>query len=54
MLRFMAKYADGIAKQRGLDIRFQAILPMQVVGGTGIGDVAAGAYAHALGLEREV
>jgi NAD(P)-dependent dehydrogenase (short-subunit alcohol dehydrogenase family) len=36
MLRFMAKYANGVAQQKGLGIRFQAILPMQIIGGTGV------------------
>ncbi len=54
MLRFMAKYANGVAKQRGLDICFQAILPMQIVGGTGVGDEASSAYARSMGLGREV
>jgi NAD(P)-dependent dehydrogenase (short-subunit alcohol dehydrogenase family) len=53
MLWLMAKYANGVAQQKGLDIRFQAILPMQVIGGTGVGDQASSAYAKALGLERE-
>src|SRR5207244_2350112 len=53
MLRFMARYANGIAKHRGLGIRFQSILPMQIIGGTGVGDEAAGAYARSMGLERE-
>jgi hypothetical protein len=53
MLRFMAKYANGIAKQKDLGIRFQAILPMQIIGGTGVGDEASRAYAQSMGLERE-
>jgi NAD(P)-dependent dehydrogenase (short-subunit alcohol dehydrogenase family) len=53
MLRFMAKYANGIAKQKALGIHFQAILPMQIVGGTGVGDEASRAYARSMGLERE-
>ena len=53
MLRLMAKYANGVAMQRGLGIRFQAILPMQVIGGTGVGDEAIRGYARSLGLERE-
>src|SRR5712692_12058294 len=36
MLRFMARYANVIAKQKGLGVRFQAILPMQIIGGTGV------------------
>src|SRR5262249_15381691 len=43
MLWFMAKYANGIAEERGLGIRFQAIVPMQMVGMTGVGDAGAGA-----------
>jgi NAD(P)-dependent dehydrogenase (short-subunit alcohol dehydrogenase family) len=53
MLRFMASYANGIAKQKGLGIRFQAILPMQIIGGTGVGDEASSAYARSMGLDRE-
>jgi len=53
MLRFMAKYANGIAKQKGLGIRFQALLPMQIIGGTGVGDAASSAYARSMGLDRE-
>jgi NAD(P)-dependent dehydrogenase (short-subunit alcohol dehydrogenase family) len=53
MLRFMVRYANAIAKQEGLGIRFQAILPMQIIGGTGVGDEAASAYARSTGLGRE-
>jgi len=53
MLWMMAKYADGVAKQKGLGIRFQAIVPQQIIGGTGIGDPAASAYAGAIGMEPE-
>jgi len=53
MLWFMAKYANSVSKQQDLGIRFQAILPMQMVGGTGIGDTAAEAYALAMGIARE-
>jgi NAD(P)-dependent dehydrogenase (short-subunit alcohol dehydrogenase family) len=53
MLWFMARYANGVAKQKALDIRFQAIVPLQIIGGTGVGDAGAGAYARAMGLERE-
>ena len=37
-LWIMAKYANGVAKQEGLGIRFQAIVPLQIIEGTGIGD----------------
>src|SRR5215813_3506288 len=53
MLWFMAKYANGVAVETGLGIRFQAIVPMQMVGGTGVGDAGAGAYSRTMGLERE-
>jgi NAD(P)-dependent dehydrogenase (short-subunit alcohol dehydrogenase family) len=53
MLWMMAKYANGAAKQKGLGIRFQAIVPLQIVGGTGVGDQASSAYAQAMGIERE-
>jgi NAD(P)-dependent dehydrogenase (short-subunit alcohol dehydrogenase family) len=53
MLWIMAQYANGIAKQKGLGIRFQAIVPMQIIGGTGVGDEASSAYARSMGLDRE-
>src|SRR5258708_26001043 len=53
MLRIMAKYANGISQQKNLGIRFQAIVPQQMVGGTGVGDAGAGAYAGALGIKPE-
>lgn len=53
MLWFMAKYANEIASQKRLGIRFQAIVPQQIVGGTGVGDEASSAYARAMGMERE-
>jgi NAD(P)-dependent dehydrogenase (short-subunit alcohol dehydrogenase family) len=53
MLWIMAQYANGIAKQKGLGIRFQAIVPQQIIGGTGVGDEAADAYARAMGIETE-
>jgi NAD(P)-dependent dehydrogenase (short-subunit alcohol dehydrogenase family) len=53
MLWLMAKYANGVAKQKGLGIRFQAIVPQQIIGGTGVGDKASSAYAQAMGIDRE-
>ena len=53
MLWFMAKYANGAAAQQGLGIRFQAIVPQQIIGDTGIGDAAAAAYAGAMGVSCE-
>jgi NAD(P)-dependent dehydrogenase (short-subunit alcohol dehydrogenase family) len=51
MLWFMAKYANTVVKQKGLGIRFQAILPQQMFGGTGVGDAGAAAYARANGID---
>jgi NAD(P)-dependent dehydrogenase (short-subunit alcohol dehydrogenase family) len=53
MLWFMARYANRVSDQRELGIRFQTILPRQMVLGTGIGDAAAAAYAEALGISPE-
>jgi NAD(P)-dependent dehydrogenase (short-subunit alcohol dehydrogenase family) len=51
MLWLMAKYANQVAEQKRLGIRFQAIVPLQIIGGTGVGDAGAGAYSRAMGLE---
>jgi NAD(P)-dependent dehydrogenase (short-subunit alcohol dehydrogenase family) len=51
MLWFMAQYANGVSEQKDLGIRFQAIVPRQMVGGTGVGDAGASAYARAMGIE---
>ena len=53
MLWFMAKYANGVSEQKDLGIRFQAIVPQQMVGGTGVGDEGANAYARAMGIKPE-
>lgn len=53
MLWFMAKYANGVSQEKKLGIRFQAILPRQMILGTGIGDAAAGAYAGSMGITPE-
>jgi NAD(P)-dependent dehydrogenase (short-subunit alcohol dehydrogenase family) len=53
MLWFMAKYANRVSQQKDLGIRFQAIVPTQIIGGTGVGDAASGAYARAAGVPRE-
>ena len=38
---------------KDLGIRFQAIVPLQIIGGTGVGDAAANAYARAMGMKPE-
>jgi hypothetical protein len=53
MLWLMARYANGVSEQKRLGIRFQAIVPQQMVGGTGVGDAGANAYARAMGIGRE-
>jgi NAD(P)-dependent dehydrogenase (short-subunit alcohol dehydrogenase family) len=53
MLWFMAKYANGVSAQKNLGIRFQAIVPQQMIGGTGVGDAGARAYARASGAAPE-
>ncbi len=53
MLWFMAKYANGVSEQKNLGIRFQTIIPQQMVGGTGVGDTGANAYARAAGIEPD-
>jgi NAD(P)-dependent dehydrogenase (short-subunit alcohol dehydrogenase family) len=53
MLWIMAKYANGVSEQKKLGIRFQAIVPQQIVGNTGVGDAGANAYARAMGVRRE-
>jgi NAD(P)-dependent dehydrogenase (short-subunit alcohol dehydrogenase family) len=53
MLWLMAKYANGISEQKSLGIQFQAIVPMQMIGGTGVGGEGSRAYASAAGIEPE-
>lgn len=53
MLWIMASYANGISRQKNLGIRFQTIVPQQMVGGTGVGDAGANAYAGAMSIKRE-
>src|SRR5204863_5879741 len=50
MLWTMAKYANGVSQQKELGIRFQAIVPLQMVGGTGVGDAGSSGYARAAGV----
>ena len=53
MLWFMAKYANGVSEEKNLGIRFQAIVPRQMILGTGTGDAAANAYAGSMGITPE-
>jgi len=51
MLWLMAKYADQVSGKRGLGLLIQAILPLQMVAGTGVGEAGARAYGRAGGVE---
>ena len=53
MLWFMAKYANGVSQEKSLGIRFQVIVPRQMILGTGTGDAAANAYAGSMGITPE-
>jgi NAD(P)-dependent dehydrogenase (short-subunit alcohol dehydrogenase family) len=53
MLWFMAQYANGVSEQKNLGIRFQTIVPLQIVGDTGVGDAGANAYSRAMGVQRD-
>ena len=53
MLWVMARYANGVAREDELGIRFQVIVPRQMVGGTGVGDAGSTAYAKAMGISPE-
>ena len=53
MLWLMAKYANGVSVQNKLGIRFQTIVPLQMVGDTGVGEAGADAYARMMGVGRD-
>lgn len=53
MLWLMARYANTVSDQKNLGIRFQVVVPRQMVLGTGTGDAGAKAYAEALGITPE-
>jgi NAD(P)-dependent dehydrogenase (short-subunit alcohol dehydrogenase family) len=53
MLWFMASYANRVSEQKDLGIRFQAIVPRQMVAGTGVGDEASNTYARAMGIQPQ-
>ena len=49
----MAHNANEVAKERGLGIHFQVLLPLQLVGETDIGQTVAAAYAERDGTSTE-
>ena len=53
MLWFMANYANVVSERLGLGIRFQALVPLQMVGDTERGRHAAEAYARWRGITPE-
>jgi NAD(P)-dependent dehydrogenase (short-subunit alcohol dehydrogenase family) len=53
MLWIMAKYANGVAQEKHLGIRFQAVVPMQMFAGTGVGQHGAEGYAQRMGISPE-
>jgi NAD(P)-dependent dehydrogenase (short-subunit alcohol dehydrogenase family) len=53
MLWLMAHYANGVADERDLGIRFQALVPLQMSGDTERGRHAAAAYAQRKGITPE-
>jgi hypothetical protein len=53
MIWLMANYANGVANDLDLGIRFQALLVRQIVGATELGRTAAEAYARRKGVSTE-
>lgn len=49
----MADYANDLASDLDVDIRFHALLPRQIVGATELGRTAAEAYARRKGVSTE-
>jgi len=50
MVWLLCEYANGVATAQGLDLAFQAVIPMQIVGDTELGRAAAEAYARQRGI----
>jgi hypothetical protein len=53
MLWLMANYANGVSSEKKLGIRFQTVVPRQMIGGTGVGNAAAAAYSAKMGITPE-
>jgi hypothetical protein len=53
MLWLMANYANGVSAEKKLGIRFQTVVPRQIIAGTGVGDAAAAAYSAKLNVTLE-
>ena len=50
MVWFMAHQANAVSRERGLGIRFQVLVPAQLMAGTELGRGVAAAYAEAEGI----
>lgn len=50
MVWLLCDYANGVAADQGLDLTFQAVLPLQIIGDTALGRAAAEAYARRRGV----
>jgi len=53
MLWIMASYANGVAAEQDLGIRFQALVPQQMTAAGGVGRAGAEAYARRKGVTPE-
>lgn len=53
MVWLLCEYANGVAADQDLDLTFQAVLPLQIVGDTQLGRAAAEAYARRRGVTPE-
>jgi hypothetical protein len=53
MLWLMAGYANGVSQELDLGIRFQTLVPTQIIGATPLGSAAAEAYARRKGITKE-
>ena len=53
MVWLLAGYANGLARELGLGIRFQTVMAQQIVGATELGSAAADGYARKQGISRE-
>jgi hypothetical protein len=53
MLWIMASYANGVAAELDLGIRFQALVPQQMTAAGGVGRAGAEAYARRKGVTPE-
>jgi NAD(P)-dependent dehydrogenase (short-subunit alcohol dehydrogenase family) len=53
MLWFMASYANAVSAELDLGIRFQALVPMQMLAAGGVGRAGAQAYAGRKGVSPE-